>query len=488
MRPFFKILLLASFAISRTLRTALGAGSIGFSVILACAASPQLLLAAAQPPNILLITADDLGYQLGCYGEKSIATPHLDALAASGILFQNGYVAQSSCSASRAALLTGRWPHQNRNIGHSHLGFRVKSDEVSLPKLLRDAGYFTGVFGKLHVEPEKLLPFEWKAARPAGASGYDVRWHAESAQQFLRKAKNTGKPFFLYANYFDPHGPYTDKITQVKGLPEKPLTGADITQPMPFSRVKKKNAETTATFLNCVSRLDTGIGLLMNELLTAGQRENTLIIFIGDNGPPGIHGKTTSYEYGVRVPYLVSWPGHIPPAQKRDALVTTLDIMPTILQAAQVAPGPLPLGGQALQPLFADAQAEWRKYLFTEMNFHDARMYHPQRTVRGERWKLIANLNPTDKETPPLELYDLEKDPQEARNLIDDEKAARPRQWLQNKLNEWQEQTDDPLRHPATQENWSRLAAEWRTTAKRSTGPYAEAGAIPEGDEPRLWK
>jgi N-sulfoglucosamine sulfohydrolase len=228
---------------------------------------------------------------------------------------------------------------------------------------------------------------------------------------------------------------------------------------------------------------------MLQEMEAMGLIENTLIIFIGDNGPPGINGKTTSYEYGTLVPFIISWKGKIKSGQVSSSLISTLDIAPTILKAAGVNYPALPLAGEALQPLFEDAANQSvRKFLFTEMNFHDARMYNPQRTVRGERWKLVANLDPNSSEKKPLELFDLENDPHEKNNLIDSPDAKKQKQWLSEKLKAWQQETGDPLLSIEKQKQWSDLAKDWIENAPRSKGPYPNAGGIPEGQEPLLWK
>ena len=173
-------------------------------------------------PNILLITADDLGCQLSCYGEKRFRTPRLDALAAEGVRFENFYVAQSSCSSSRSSLLTGRWPHQNGQIGLAHLGFTMHPGQPNLPALLKAAGYRTGIIGKLHVEPAADFPWDWMPAKEkmAAPPTRNVRWVAEQSREFLASAKASGQPFFYYVNFFDPHGPYTPDVNQVDGVPE----------------------------------------------------------------------------------------------------------------------------------------------------------------------------------------------------------------------------------------------------------------------------
>jgi arylsulfatase A-like enzyme len=117
---------------------------------------------SAEPPNVLLITADDLGNQLSCYGDERLKTPRLDALASQGVRFTRAYVTQSSCSSSRASLLTGLYPHQNGQYGLAHLGFSMHPGQENLPALLKAAGYRTGIIGKLHVEPAAEFPFDWR--------------------------------------------------------------------------------------------------------------------------------------------------------------------------------------------------------------------------------------------------------------------------------------------------------------------------------------
>ncbi len=167
-------------------------GTIGVWAAFSClAALSSISAAASDRPNILLITADDLGNQLSCYGEKRIRTPNLDGLAAGGVRFANAYVAQSSCSSSRAALLTGRWPHQNGQYGLAHLGFRMHPGQKNLPALLKEAGYRTGIIGKLHIEPAAEFPFDWMPAKEKVAAGptRNVRWVAAQSRQFFAEAQ-----------------------------------------------------------------------------------------------------------------------------------------------------------------------------------------------------------------------------------------------------------------------------------------------------------
>lgn len=459
---------------------------LSWSACLAALCVVTTSAASAAAPNVLLVTADDLGCQLSCYGETRFATPQLDALAAAGVRFERAYVAQSSCSSSRSALLTGRWPHQNGQYGLAHLGFRMHPGQPCLPALLKSAGYRTGIIGKLHVEPAADFPWDWMPAKEkmAAPPTRNVQWVAAQSREFFAAAKASGKPFFYYVNYFDPHGPYSPDVNQVNGLPEKPLQASDLREPYPM---RTPNAEAqkriSAAIANTILRADAGMGLLLAELKASGLADNTLVIYLGDNGLPVERGKTYSYEPGVRVPLLVRWPGTTKAGLVRRELVSMIDVMPTILEAAGVAL-PAGLAGRSLRPLFAEGQPAWREFLFTEMNFHEPQIFRPQRSVCDARYKLLVNLTPQAPQAP-RELFDLQTDPQETKNLIDDPALGATRKRLEQALAEWQRTTDDPLLDAARVGRWQAAAEAWGKLPRVKRGPSAVV-QIPAGDLERL--
>jgi arylsulfatase A-like enzyme len=191
-------------------------------------------------------------------------------------------------------------------------------------------------------------------------------------------------------------------------------------------------------------------------------------------------GKATSYETGVRVPMLVRWPGVAKLGQVRAETVSLLDLMPTILAACGVK-GPDGLVGTALQPLLRGEPGEnWREFLFTEMNFHTPDVFRPQRTVRDRRHKLVLNLV-TSEGQAPVELFDLQNDPNETKNLADDPAHAEARKKLETVMQAWREKRADPLLDPARLQRWKDAAAHWAKL------PRVQAGAtkvvrIPEGE------
>ena len=425
----------------------------------------------SSQPNILLITSDDQGAQAGCYGDKLAVTPNLDRLAAEGVLFTRAYVTDASCSPSRSSILTGLYPHQNGQIGLAglHPEYAVHPGTPTLPALLKGKGYYTGILGKLHVVPADLFPFDyaWKETLGNPILTRDVRKMAEQAGEFLKQAGD--KPFFLYVNYFDPHRPYDAGANQFKGLPEKPYTAGDVT-PFPFLGDAATLAD-VAAYYNCVNRMDVGLGLLFDQLKKAGRYDNTLIIFLGDNGPDFTRAKTTCYEAGLHVPFIVKWPGVSRAGLKCDDIVSTVDIMPTILNAVE-ADCP-PVEGRSLRSVLqGDTPPDWRKDLYSEYTSHAENHFYPRRSVRDGSLKLIHNLdssraNPvnrrgtdkiaglkdgalktayeTDLHPPEWELYNLDKDPFETVNLASNPEYETSLKKLQTLLMDWRKKTNDPL-------------------------------------------
>ena len=423
-------------------------------------------------PNILLITADDLGIQAGCYGDALARTPRLDQLAREGVRFANAFVTAASCSPSRSSILTGLYPPQNGQLGLAHLGFSMHDTVQTLPARLKQAGYRTGIIGKLHVQPEKNFPFDFEFAKHDANKTREVRAVADSAATFIRQAGT--EPFFLMVNYFDPH---TKLFPQVAGLPEKPYQPGAV-KPLPFQGVDAPaERERIADFYSCIARLDIGLGMLLDALQVSGQADNTLVIFIGDHGAPFVRGKTSCYEAGLQIPFVVRWPGHVQPGTVTPRLISTVDIVPTALEAAGLPRSPN-LAGQSLMSLFRDKKAPWRTQLFGEFFYHGPESYYPRYSVRNDRYKLILNLlhqktnpvlgvdgDPAYRITqqpefdnaaikivfdryanpPEYELYDLAKDPQEFTNLGTDPAHTVQLNELKKSLQDWMFRTKAPL-------------------------------------------
>lgn len=436
---------------------------------------------AQQPLNILLITADDLGDQLGCYGDTVAKTPYLDRLATEGTRFTRAYVTQASCSPSRSSILTGLYPHQNGQLGLVNFNYSIHPGTPNVFGLLKKAGYRTGILGKLHVAPEDEFPFDTKELDPGPTREPD--WVEKHAAEFFNAPGDA--PFFLMLNLLDPHRPF---VRQVESSPAHPLGPEDV-QPFPFAPADTPAIrEAIADFYNCVLRIDDIMGRVLEALRASGKAENTLVIFVSDHGPPFTRAKATCYEAGVRVPFIVHWPG-APAGQTSDALISTIDLMPTLLDAAG-APAPQGLPGKSLGPLLRGEKTEWRDSILTEYTAHGRNYYFPRRAVSDVRYQLIENLTPgranltveidgspiwkayrngepiSDEarkmieqavNPPAFELYDLERDPHEAHNLADDPAAAETLRRMQAELLAWRKRTDDPALDP---DNLEKLNAE----------------------------
>ncbi len=440
----------------------------------------------AERPNILLVTADDLGLQLGCYGDTIATTPALDALAKEGVRFTRGYVTQASCSPSRSSMLSGPHPHQNGQIGLSHRGFAMRDPGIpTLPSVLKEAGYSTGILGKLHIKPTAAFPFDFVGVPFADAR--DPVKVAASFNGFFEKA-DAAKPFFFMCNFSDPHEPFD---APVDGSPEKTVTPGEV-EPFPFTnKPKRKNLpkvkRSVAGYYTCANRVDECFAAIMRVLEKRGLAENTIVVFIGDHGPPFPRAKVTAYNAGHHIPFLIRWPGTAPAGQTRDQMVSTIDLMPTFLKAASVEP-PAGLPGRDLKPLLETADTPGREYLATEFGSHTEFDFLPQRCIQDGRWRLMVSLlkdpaivgrmpfagqKPEEvfakyELVPHIGLYDLKNDPWERNNLADDPAHKEKLDELQAALLKWRRDTKDPfLRKEALIGRAKKEAG--RSVAKRKT-------------------
>ncbi|MDF9798929.1 N-sulfoglucosamine sulfohydrolase [Catalinimonas alkaloidigena] len=430
-----------------------------------------------MPPNMLLIVSEDHGPHLSCYGDTIISTPHLDQIAQEGVLFENAYVAQSVCSPSRSSILTGLYPHQNGQLGLATQGYHMLSDVENIYSLLKEVGYQTGMIGKLHVNPESSFPIDYHPITASNFSKKELGRYAAYADTMMRTSE---KPFFLMVNLPEAHYPWQNSVD---GYPEDPILPEDVT---PFAYIGFDNERirnVTASYYNCLLRLDKCIGELMEALEHSGKEENTLVIYLSDHGDEMARGKFDVYEASTKVPFLVKWPGKIKPGRSSGALISSVDIVPTILDVVGLTI-PEKVSGKSLIPLFEDTETDFREYLFTEYNC-DPILYFPRRAVRDHQYKLIYSLlqdrknesalaytenrsealdgSPTREEiesapdsiqevysrwinSPEIQLFDLINDPWEFRDLADDTAYVEVKERLLQALKQWQEATDDPLR------------------------------------------
>lgn len=506
------------------------AGAIAGLVAAVALTVSQPAAANLRMPNVLLIVSEDNGPELGCYGDQFASTPNLDRLAEEGVRFARAFVPYSVCSPSRACFLTGLYPHQNGQIGlATHKFAMYRDDTPNIVSLLRAAGYYTGLIGKLHINPESAFPFHFRSIPGANfARTLSVEQYAAAARDFFEEA--AGKPFFLSVNFPDAHLPF---LRQAGGRPVNPLA-ADQVRPMPWVGVDSPRIrQQVANYYNCLSRLDDGVGLLLGALEKTGRADRTLVFYFGDHGAQFPRGKGTVYEGGLQVPLIIRGPGVANPGTVRDELVSTIDILPTVLKAASIDAA-VELPGLPLQPLLSNEQSpSWRKYIFAFTTGSFPRACFVQHSVRDDRFKLISSPRPGTenldaqtyldpahqhfvvsgatpeeqksakphvrvaferwKQPPRYELYDLQNDPNQWHNLADDARFADAKQRLQSALRDWQRETRDPFLDPKNVEEfvreqlanrdlgyrrqkdfrWSYLAAfpKWRESDRRDDLP-----------------
>ena len=428
---------------------------------------------AAEPKNIVVLIADDLGLQLGCYGDKTAKTPNLDRLAAEGTRFSHAFASVASCSASRGTLLTGMPTHMCGQFGHAHAEHNIHSFRKvkGLPALLAAAGYRSGVIAKLHVQPKEVYPFDVEIP----GNGRNPVQIAEQARKFIAECGD--KPFYLHVGFTDPHRAAKGFANQAKYPPSVPSVKFDpksIAVP-PFLPDTPECRAELAEFYESTARLDHGVGLMLQVLQETRKLDNTLVIFLSDNGIPFPGAKTTLYDPGVHLPLIVKKPG-----QKSgvtcDAMISWTDIVPTILDWAGVkAPANLP--GRSILPVLEQEKTTGWDEIYSSHQFHEITMYYPMRMVRTRTHKYILNLahpleypsasdlwaSPTwqgvikrgDKmygqrtveaylHRPREEMYDLTSDPHEVKNLANDSAQAKMLEELRAKLKAWQQKTNDP--------------------------------------------
>jgi len=425
-------------------------------------------------PNILFIVSEDNGPELGCYGAP-VKTPNLDKLAAEGTRFQRAFVTQAGCSQSRASFFTGTYPHQNGQIGLATWDYSMyRENTPNYVTDLKKSGYRTGIIGKIHVNPESAFDFDWWELKGGNFQRKNLGEYADAAIKFINESED---PFYLQVNYPDAHDPF---LSQVDGRPAEILNG-DMVEPLPYFGVTNQELkQKTADYYNCMMRLDDYVGDLVQKLKESGKYENTLIVYIGDHGADMLRGKRTCYEGGVRIPLMISWPGHGKKGFVYDGLVSTIDLYPTFME---ISGNPVPdhLSGVSLADVLKGDTEPVREYLFTEYHLHSNQNSYPQRAVRNDRYKLIHNLVPgyknpgydftigkkidpegmeealktapknvvtayeRMKKPPEYELYDLEKDPFEWDNLAGRKKYREVFEEMKGALSGWQEETRDPL-------------------------------------------
>jgi N-sulfoglucosamine sulfohydrolase len=435
---------------------------------------------AGNRPNIILYVTDDQGsLDAGCYGNSVIKTPGLDNLASQGMRFTNGFAAVSSCSSSRACLLTGLYSHANGQYGlhHSFHNFYSLPNIKSLPALLAEAGYRTIIAGKYHVGPSSVYPFQHAVNRylDEGATYILPDEAAELCREFI--AAKSDQPFFLYFCPKEPHSPFYRQKAD-------PIDAEDVIMP-PYLADTPVFRERMAKFYMSMQQADLGLVKLIEILKETKQWDRTIIVFCSDNGAPFPGAKTNLYDPGIRLPLVIRTPSMKQEALVSDAMVSWVDITPTLLDLAAVDVADVKFQGRSFASILKGEKSDLWNEIYASQTFHQVTFYYPMRAIRTRRYKLIWNVEyvlnypgpvienrslfaeskkvfakrsiQSYVKRPQFELYDLEKDPDEVVNLAANEAYADIFEDLTLKLKNFIETTNDPwaIKWPKMSEEFS---------------------------------
>ncbi|NQU86720.1 MAG: sulfatase [Mariniphaga sp.] len=412
----------------------------------------------SQKPNFIIIIVDDAAWNdSGTYGNSLIKTPNIDRLANEGLTFNNAFLTTSSCSPSRCSIITGRFPH---NTGAEELHMPLPSNQLIFPGELQKAGYYTVSAGKWHLGP-KRAEFD---------TIYDG---APSGCEFWEEALNNRpqeKPFFMWFAALDPHRDYQPNTINEPHKPDEVFVP-------PFLPDNDSTRKDLALYYDEISRMDSYIGKVLKILKEQNVDRNTLIIYMSDNGRPFPRSKTRLYDSGIKTPFILRWPSNIKSRLRTDALISSVDIAPTICELAGVSL-PKTFQGVSFVSVLDDNQKDVRDYVAAEHNWHDYQTH--ERAIRNKQFLYIRNSFPEFNASPPAdavrsityqemikvfnkgglveefsdcfissrepeELYDVVNDPYQMNNLALDKNFQDDLSKMRQILDKWIQETNDSI-------------------------------------------
>jgi N-sulfoglucosamine sulfohydrolase len=427
-------------------------------------------LASTERPNFLLLIADDLNWRdLGCTGSPDVQSPHIDRLASEGMTLQGMFASATTCSPARHALYTGLYPVRSGAYPNHTM---VDESTRSLFTHLRAMGYRVGLQAKQHVHPASSFPYEY-ISRDADDIG--------AFTEFI--ARDKSQPWLAVFASHDPHSPWT------RG-PQDRYDPDAITVP-PYLHDNPTTRKLLAAYFAEITQLDQQVAACLKAVEETGQRNNTLVLFLSEQGsafPYG--GKWSLYDNGIRIAAFARWPGKIPAGSSSRALMQYVDVVPTLIAAAGGDPSKIDTGcpdvyghrgfdGQSFLDVLYGRSERLRDYVYSQHTTVGINGYQepfPIRAVRDDRYKLIRNLAPENTfhiagihrsepflswqsdarhdpqlaarvqwlyRRPAEELYDLEADPWEQNNVADDPDFARIKTRLGEELDRWMKQQND---------------------------------------------
>ena len=480
-------------------------GALILVALLELSAGPPATNAASEDarpgphrPNILLILSDDHSMpHIGCYGDENCRrmklTPNLDAFARGGMRFNRAYTAAPQCAPSRTAIFAGRSPV---GLRVTRFGQPARGDVRFFSDILRRHGYWVGLEGRHQHLDGKLNepPHIAETLRAAGMRNLDERFD-HFTRHFLTKGRQLaqvderfmaaldkvpeGHPWFLYFGFSQTHRPFGDD--------HEGIDPAELTLPPDWPDLPEVRAD-YARFLDDLRDLDTGFGLIMKALQERGLMEETLVVFMGDNGEALLRGKGTLFTRGIHVPLLVRWPGKVAPGSSSDVLVSGVDLAPTFLAAAGIDV-PREMTGLSILPELLGETFQGRTFVFAERGWHwgpitradgldlsrsvttrryhyiynalPGRSYMPVDMLGNPAWTAIKAAHESgslsavhdrlyfQNPRPVAELYDLQNDPYQIHNLADDEDHKEIERQLRIELEKWMVRESDYLPLPS---------------------------------------
>ena len=462
-------------------------------------------------PNIILIIADDMNWDdCGAYGHPSIKTPNIDKLAQDGMRFDHAYITASSCSPSRASIITGRYPH---NTGAEQLHWAMPAGTHTFVKQLSENGYYTAAAGKWHMGEN--IRHHFNTIYEANKAGFQLPTGSKTQPPKMIAKQPSGcndwvpvlqsrpkdKPFFMWFAALDPHRAYEQNILQ------QPHALSDVIVP-PYLPDVQGVREDLRQYYDEISRLDSFVGNVIKEVERQDVADNTVIVFISDNGRPFPRDKTTLYEGGIKTPWIVKWPKEIKSGTVTQSLVSSVDIAPTLLDIAGITHASKGFEGVSFLPTLENPEKEIRKYVYAEDHWHDYEDH--ARAILNHNWKLIRNdypdlaatpsadagrslsftamnhlkeknelttaqLNCYQTPRPKYELYNLEDDPFELNNLAEQKEHVSIKEELIQALTEWSANTNDFIPSKRTLDEFDRKTGQPIPTVRKRPRPDKKA-------------
>ncbi len=418
-------------------------------------------------PNILYIHSHDTGQFIQPYG-VNVKTPNLQRLAEEGVLFRNSFTCNPTCSPSRAALLTGQYPHNNGMLGLAHRGFALTDYSRHLLHTLKAAGYTTALSGVQHIASKSVFDeAPWKVI------GYDRLLTDDNNEAHLKAVEflenRPEGPFFLSVGFFETHRamPLSDKDTQLSFAYDEDIEEPDpryVMPPPPLPDTPETRKD-MAMYLRSAMTLDRKMGMVFDALEASGIAENTLVVCTTDHGIAFPRMKCNLEDSGTKVMLIMKDHREFTGGKTLDGMVNNIDIFPTLCAYLGIE-APDWLEGRSFVPLVRGEQEQVNDAVFFEVNYHAA--YEPMRAVRTQRWKYIRRFDTRSGpvlcncdgsisksqwmeagwiDKPPQEeaLYDLILDPHEKNNLVDDARHHVVANEMRDRLETWMRDSNDPL-------------------------------------------